>query len=180
MDLCLYYGRTSLNSPCSSLPPRFSSVNPPYTLAIPSKSLCAHTHKGKNKNKKIMHIFHCSPQFMAAGRHKMDTFLKAWSSIGILKKQLNKGSLKPTFRWNTCSYDKHTRYYNLYASWPALMNRWKKCEMHKNHIVPIKYNPLLNSLAEQFFLGLSGWGHSKKKACAGKWCVSRTLINDII
>lgn len=123
VDLCLYYGRTSLNSPCSSLPPRFSSVNPPYTLAIPSKSLCAHTHKGKNKNKKIMHMFHCSPQFMAAGRHKMDTFLKAWSSIGILKKQLNKGSLKPTFRWNTCSYDKHTRYYNLYASWPALMNR---------------------------------------------------------
>lgn len=39
---------------------------------------------------------------------------------------------------------------NFHVFWPPFW-LWKNCEMHKNHTVPIKYNPLLNSLAEQFF-----------------------------
>lgn len=37
--------------------------------------------------------------------------------------------------------------------------------MHKTHIVPIKYNPLLNSLAEQLFYDFLDEVIPKKKRC---------------
>lgn len=118
VDLCLGDGRTSWNLLCSSSFLKVSSMDLPYTWTTQT-----HTHTEPKKQKPVILLVLRS--FMAERRLRMDTFPKTWNQrivwVGkdlkshlvqlpkkenILKKQLNKRSLKSTFRWNACSYDK--------------------------------------------------------------------------
>lgn len=103
--LCLCYGGTSLNSPA---PLHLQVQFYEYILYL-SYSLHLLGERGKKKRQKKADVL----LFFSVPRLREDLrWIPFWrygtllTKENILKKQLNKGSLKHTFSWNTWSYDK--------------------------------------------------------------------------